>query len=119
MKFLNLKPFKLIFGGVMITLGVLIVITSLHEAKLSRLERLFTVAFGVVSILMAGPMRWRPKPSIREWFNGAKGTYISATNRWMSRTFRLTPRTPCTATTDHRNTVVTFCWPQTTGSAAG
>jgi len=32
----------------------------------------------------AGPFRWRSKLSIRELFNGVKGTYISPVNSWQS-----------------------------------
>ena len=37
--------------------------------------------------MAAGPMRWRPTVSIRELFNGAKGTYISPANKWQSTDF--------------------------------
>ena len=34
--------------------------------------------------IAAGPFRWREKVSIRDLYNGVKGTYISPTNSWQS-----------------------------------
>jgi hypothetical protein len=33
---------------------------------------------------MAGPFQWKPTGSIRELFNGVKGTYISPSNNWQA-----------------------------------
>jgi len=37
--------------------------------------------------IAAGPFRWRPTVSIRDLFNGVKGTYISPSNKWQSTDF--------------------------------
>ena len=37
--------------------------------------------------IAAGPFRWRPIVSVRELYNGVKGTYISPSNRWESSDF--------------------------------
>lgn len=37
--------------------------------------------------IAAGPVRWRPTVSIRDVFNGVKGTYISPSNKWQSTDF--------------------------------
>lgn len=42
------------------------------------------VALGEFSKIAAGPIRWKPTVSIRDRFNGVKGTYISQANKWMS-----------------------------------
>lgn len=47
---------------------------------------------GVVSLpdfaqIAAGPIRWRPTVSIRDLYNGVKGTYISQANKWMASDF--------------------------------
>lgn len=47
---------------------------------------------GVVSLpafaqIAAGPIRWRPTVSIRDLYNGVKGTYISQANKWMPSDF--------------------------------
>lgn len=36
---------------------------------------------------LAGPLKWIPKRSIRDLFNGVKGTYISPYNNWQSADF--------------------------------
>ncbi|MDE2105676.1 MAG: hypothetical protein KGL39_51085, partial [Patescibacteria group bacterium] len=40
-----------------------------------------------LTAIAAGPFRWRPKCSIRDLFNGVKGTYISPENKWQSCDF--------------------------------
>lgn len=42
------------------------------------------VPLGDFEALAAGPVQWRPTTAIRDLFNGAKGTYISKANKWMS-----------------------------------
>lgn len=47
---------------------------------------------GIVSLpsfasMAAGPIRWRPTVSIRDLYNGVKGTYISPENKWQSSDF--------------------------------
>jgi hypothetical protein len=44
----------------------------------------------------SGPLRWRPKVSIRDLYNGCKGTYISPINKWQSSDFP-----PYAQDTDH------------------
>ena len=34
-----------------------------------------------------GPVRWRPKLSIRDLYNGCKGTFVSPMNKWQSSDF--------------------------------
>jgi hypothetical protein len=33
---------------------------------------------------MSGPFRWKPTPSIRDLYNGVKGTYVSPANNWQA-----------------------------------
>ena len=35
----------------------------------------------------AGPFTWRPKVSVRDLYNGVKGTYVSPANNWQSSDF--------------------------------
>ena len=35
----------------------------------------------------SGPLRWRPKVSIRDLYNGCKGTYVSPINKWQVERF--------------------------------
>jgi hypothetical protein len=37
--------------------------------------------------IAAGPVRWRPTVSIRDLYNGVKGTYISPSNKWQATDF--------------------------------
>lgn len=37
--------------------------------------------------MASGPFKWRPTPSVRDWFNGCKGTFISPQNKWQSTDF--------------------------------
>jgi hypothetical protein len=37
--------------------------------------------------IAAGPMRWKPTVSIRDLYNGVKGTFISPYNQWQSTDF--------------------------------
>jgi hypothetical protein len=37
--------------------------------------------------ICAGPPKWKPFPTIRELYNGVKGTYISPANKWQSSDF--------------------------------
>jgi hypothetical protein len=46
--------------------------------------------------VMAGPFRWRSKVSIRDLYNGVKGTYISPSNKWQASDFP-----PYAQDTDH------------------
>jgi hypothetical protein len=43
-------------------------------------------ALQILSIA-AGPFRWRPKVSIRDLYNGVKGTYISPITKWQATDF--------------------------------
>jgi hypothetical protein len=40
-----------------------------------------------LTAIASGPFRWRPSPSIRDLYNGCKGTYISPANKWQSTDF--------------------------------
>lgn len=42
---------------------------------------------GAVPLAFTGSYRWRPMPSIRDLYNGCKGTYISPANKWQSTDF--------------------------------
>ena len=46
--------------------------------------------------IAAGPFRWRSKVSIRDLYNGVKGTYISPANKWQTSDFP-----PYAQDTDH------------------
>ena len=37
--------------------------------------------------LSVGPMKWRPSVSVKDLYNGCKGTYISPDNKWQSTDF--------------------------------
>lgn len=45
------------------------------------------VALGDLLAIAAGSIRWRPKPSIRDLYNGVKGTYISKADKFQSTDF--------------------------------
>lgn len=45
------------------------------------------VPLGDFNAIAAGPIRWKPSPSIRDLYNGVKGTYIAQPNKWMSGDF--------------------------------
>ncbi|MDE2100752.1 MAG: hypothetical protein KGL39_26135 [Patescibacteria group bacterium] len=45
------------------------------------------IALGDMEAIAAGPVKWHPTTSIRELYNGVKGTYIASNNKWQSTDF--------------------------------
>ena len=72
--------------------GPLLQLTTYAEfedttAPSANLDPLALAQTGHALAHATGPFRWRPKVSIRDLYNGCKGTYVSPVNKWQVSDF--------------------------------